>query len=54
MCMKLYFRIGETASETYSVLDPTFGEKTTNRVQTFQLFLKFRSDMTSVEDENIF
>jgi hypothetical protein len=54
ICIKFYFKVGKTIMETCDMLKLAFGEKTMSRTQTFEWFSKFRSGMTSFEDNEYY
>jgi histone-lysine N-methyltransferase SETMAR len=48
--VKLCFRLGKTASETYEILKTAFGDIAMGRTQTFEWFSRFKRGETSIED----
>jgi len=49
ICIKFCFKIGKTATETYQLLQQTFGEDAVGRTQVFDWFRLFKERRTSVE-----
>ena len=49
--MKFCFKTGKTASETYELLKPAFGDKYLRRSKVFIWFNKFKNGRESVEDD---
>jgi hypothetical protein len=47
ICMKFYFKIGKTATETYQLLRQAFGEETMGRTQVFDWFRRFKENRIS-------
>jgi hypothetical protein len=47
ICMKFYFKIGKTATETYQLLRQAFGEEAIGRTQVFDWFRRFKESRIS-------
>jgi len=50
VCIKFYFKLGRSSTETSETLKVPSGEQTVGRTQVFDWFSKFRSCVTSAED----
>ena len=51
ICIKFYFKIGKTATETYQLLQQAYGEDAMGRTQVFDWFRRFKGGRTSVESD---
>jgi len=51
ICIKLCFKIGKTATETYQLLQQAYGEDAMGRTQVFDWFRRFKKCRTSVESD---
>ena len=51
ICMKLCFKIGKTATETYQLLQQAFDEDAVGGTQVFDWFHPFKEGRTSVESD---
>jgi len=51
ICIKFYFKIGKTATETYQLLQQAYGEDAMGHTQVFDWFHQFKEGRTSVESE---
>jgi hypothetical protein len=49
ICIKFYLNLENTASEAYTVLQKTFHDDTTGRIQTFGWYSSFTRDKHLVE-----
>jgi histone-lysine N-methyltransferase SETMAR len=50
ICIKFYFRLNKTATETHRMLKEAFGEQTFSQARTFESFKRFKDGLESVED----
>jgi hypothetical protein len=50
MCIKFCFRLRKIAAETFRMLKLAFGGEMMSRIQTFDWFSKFKSEVTSADD----
>ena len=50
ICIKLYFRLNKTATETHRMLKEAFGERALSQTRTFEWFTRFKDGGESVED----
>ena len=50
-CIKFFFKLGKTATESYEMLKTAFGEQAMGRSQTFQWFSRFKAGRTSTDDD---
>jgi len=51
ICIKFYFKIGKTATETYQLLQQAYGEDAMGCTQVFDWFRRFKEGRTSVESD---
>jgi len=51
ICIKLCFKIGKTATETYQLSQQAYGEDAMGRTQVFDWFRQFKEGRTSVESD---
>jgi len=51
ICIKLCFKIGKTATETYQLLQQAYGEDAMGRTHVFDWFRRFKEGRTSVESD---
>ena len=51
ICIKFYFKIGKTATETYQLLQQAYSEDAVGRTQVFDWFRQFKEGRTSVESD---
>jgi len=51
ICIKFCFKIGETATETYQLLQQAYGEDAMGRSQMYYWFRRFKEGRTSVESD---
>jgi len=51
ICIKFCFKIGKTATETYKLLQQTYGEDAMGHTQVFDWFRRFKEGRTSVESD---
>jgi hypothetical protein len=52
VCIKLCQKFGETATETYEMLQQAFGETTLSRSKTFEWDSRFKIGRTSIDDDH--
>jgi len=50
-CIKFWFKIGKTATETYQLLQQAYGEDAMGRTQVFGWFRRFKEGRTSVASD---
>jgi len=51
ICIKICFKIGKPATETYQLLQQAYGEDEMDRTQVFDWFRRFKEGRSSVESE---
>jgi len=51
ICIKFYFKIGKTATETYQLLQQAYGEDAMGRTQVFDWFRRFKEGRNSDESD---
>jgi len=51
ICIKVCFKIGKTATETYQLLQQAYGEDAMGRTQEFDRFRRFKEGRISVESD---
>ena len=51
VCIKFFFKIGKTATETYQLLQQAYGKDAMGCAQVFDWFHRFREGRTSVESD---
>jgi hypothetical protein len=51
ICIKFFFRLGKTASETKRMLKEAFGDNALSQTQTYEWFKHFKNRWMSVDEE---
>ena len=51
ICIKLFFKLGKTASETNRMLKEAFGDNALEQTQNYEWFKGFKNGRISVDDE---
>ena len=52
VCVKFCFKLGKTATETWKMLQPAFGEECMNRTQCFEWYSRFKTGRTSIDEDS--
>ena len=51
VCVKFYFKLGKSFTETFRMLQQAYGEDCLNRRQCHEWYQRFKSGRTSIEDD---
>jgi hypothetical protein len=51
MCIKFFFKLGKTASETNRMLKEAFGDNILGQIQNYEWFKGFKNGRMTVDDE---
>jgi len=51
ICVKFCFRLGETFTETFQMLQKAYGEECLSRTQCYEWYQRFKSGRTSIEGD---
>jgi len=51
VCVKFYFKLGKTATETWKMLQQAFGDKCMSRTQCFEWYSHFKTGRTSIDED---
>jgi hypothetical protein len=54
VCIKFCEKLGETATETYEMLQQAFGETALSRSKTSEWYSRFKNGSTSIDDDPSF
>ena len=52
VCVKFYFKLGKTATETWKMLQQAFRDECMSRTQCFECYSRFKTGRTSIDEDS--